>query len=77
MKQIIDQRIVHGSAELGMGMQNQGHGRARSLLALVARFDTPRRAGKNNIRHGVSPDVAGQGRNFDIAQSRVFTGLFF
>ena len=54
VEQVIDQRIVHGAAELGMGVQHQRHGRAGVLLPLVARLDAARRAGKNDVRHGSS-----------------------
>src|SRR5262249_20347923 len=55
VKEVIDQRIVHRSAELRMGMQNHSHRGARRLLALVAHLDAARGTGKNYVRHRPVP----------------------
>ena len=52
VEQVVDQRIVHRAAELRMRMQHQRHGRAGRFLALVAGFDAPGGAGKDDVRHG-------------------------
>ncbi len=51
VKEIVDQRIVHRAAELGMWVQNHRHRCARVLLALVSNFDPARRAGEDDVRH--------------------------
>src|ERR1700731_1353801 len=51
MKEIVDHRIVHRAAELGMGLQDHSHWGARRLLTLIPHLDAAGGPGQNNVRH--------------------------
>ena len=53
MIHLIGELVVHGPAELRMGMQNQGDGRIVFFAALIARLDAPVGAWENHFRHSL------------------------